>query len=124
MRTLAEAGFRVAAMGLRGHGDNDATFTAHVDVAATDAHALVDELGGPAVLVGHPLGAGAAVWAAAERPDLVAGLVLVGPLVRQVLTNPMPACMFRNRDVRAVGAGGVERLPTFAAPRSQAGRLH
>jgi alpha-beta hydrolase superfamily lysophospholipase len=31
---LAAAGFRVATMDLRGHGDSDATFTAYDDVAA------------------------------------------------------------------------------------------
>src|SRR6476469_2348338 len=76
--TLVEAGFRVATMDLRGHGDSDATFTAYDDVAAgADALALIEELGGPALLVGSSMGAGAAVWAAAERPDLVAGLALL-----------------------------------------------
>lgn len=83
---LADAGYRVATLDLRGHGDSDATFTAYDDEAAgSDALALVEELGGgPAVLVGSSMGAGAAVWAAAERPDLVAGLVLSGPFVREV----------------------------------------
>ncbi len=96
VRVLAEAGFRVAAMDLRGHGDSDATFAAYDDVAAgTDALALIAELGGPALLVGNSMGAGAAVWAAVERPDLVAGLVLVGPFVRQVPINPLMGWMFR-----------------------------
>ena len=95
-QALAEAGFRVATMDLRGHGDSDATFSAYDDVAAgTDALALVEELGGPAVLVGNSMGAGAAVWAAAERPDLVAGLALLGPFVRQVPINPLLAGAFR-----------------------------
>jgi len=80
---LVEAGYRVATMDLRGHGESDATFTAHDDVAAgSDLLALVEHLGGPAALVGNSMGAGAAVLAAAERPDLVSGLVLVGPFVR------------------------------------------
>ncbi len=96
VRALAEAGFRVAALDLRGHGDSDATFTAYDDVAAaTDALALVEELGGPALLIGNSMGAGAAVWAAAERPDMVAGVVLVGPFVRQVPINPVLAWVFR-----------------------------
>jgi pimeloyl-ACP methyl ester carboxylesterase len=81
---LVEAGYRVATMDLRGHGDSDATFAEYDDVAAgTDLLALVRELGGgPAVLVGSSMGAGAAAWAAAEAPDLVRGLVLTGPFVR------------------------------------------
>lgn len=98
---LAEAGFRVATMDLRGHGDSDATFSAYDDVAAgSDALALVEELGGPALLVGNSMGAGAAVWAAAERPDLVAGVVLVGPFVRQVPINPLLAWAFRGAMMR------------------------
>lgn len=82
---LVDAGYRVATMDLRGHGDSDATFSAYDDVAAaTDLIALVEQLGGPAVLVGNSMGAGAAVYAAAEEPDGVAGLVLIGPFVRDI----------------------------------------
>jgi pimeloyl-ACP methyl ester carboxylesterase len=83
---LAEAGFRVATMDLRGHGDSDATFTDYDDVAAgSDALALIEELGGgTAVLVGNSMGAGVAVWAAAEQPEAVVGLALLGPFVREI----------------------------------------
>jgi len=81
---LVEAGHRVAVMDLRGHGDSDTTFTTHGDVVTgQDALALVEHLGGPAVLGGNSMGAGAVAWAAAERPDLVAGLVLTGPFLRE-----------------------------------------
>lgn len=80
---LLAAGFRVACLDLRGHGDSDTTFDRYDDEAlASDALALVEELGGPAYLVGNSMGAGAAVIAAAERPDAVLGLLLVGPFVR------------------------------------------
>lgn len=81
---LVEAGYRVVTMDLRGHGDSDATFAEYDDVAAgTDVVALLAALGGGlAVLVGNSMGAGAAAWAAAEAPDLVARLVLIGPFVR------------------------------------------
>ena len=80
---LAAAGFRVAMMDLRGHGDSDDGFEAFDDeAAAADALALVDELGGPALVVGNSMGAGAAVIAAATRPDAVRGLVLLAPFVR------------------------------------------
>lgn len=94
---LVEAGFRVAAMDLRGHGDSDAAFSSYDDVAAaTDVLALVSHLGGPALLVGNSMGAGAVVWASAERPDLIAGIALIGPFVR----NP---------------PGGAWMRPLFAA---------
>jgi pimeloyl-ACP methyl ester carboxylesterase len=94
---LVAAGFRVAVMDLRGHGDSDAGFSAYDDVAAgQDALALIEELGGgPAVLVGNSMGAGAAVWAAAERPEVVGGLVLVGPFVRNPKSNPLLRMAFR-----------------------------
>jgi pimeloyl-ACP methyl ester carboxylesterase len=81
---LAAAGYRTAVLDLRGHGDSDTTFTEHGDVVSgQDVLALVDQLGGPAVLVGNSMGAAAVAWAAAECPDLVAGLVLVSPMLRE-----------------------------------------
>lgn len=80
---LIAAGYRVALCDLRGHGDSDPTFDSYGDLeTADDVVALVDALGGPAVLVGNSMGAGAAVCVAAEHPDLVQGLVLLGPFVR------------------------------------------
>jgi pimeloyl-ACP methyl ester carboxylesterase len=93
---LVGAGFRVVTMDLRGHGDSDPTFSSYDDVAAArDVLALVEELGGPALVVGSSMGAGAAVWAAAERPDLVAGVALFGPFVRNPPVNPLMTALFR-----------------------------
>lgn len=86
---LIDAGFRVATMDLRGHGDSDTSFAAYDDPAtASDLIALIEHLGGPALVIGNSMGAAAAVIAAAEKPKLVSGLVLVGPFVRNV---PAPA---------------------------------
>lgn len=103
---LAEAGFRVATMDLRGHGDSDTTFEAYDDVAAgTDLLALVDELGGgPAVLVGNSMGAGAAAWAAAESPEKVRSLVLIGPFVRNAPVGRAAVIAFRLMLLRPWGA--------------------
>jgi pimeloyl-ACP methyl ester carboxylesterase len=57
--------------------------------------ALIGELGGSAVVVGNSMGAGAAAWAAAEAPDRVAGLVLIGPFVRQVPVGAAAILAFR-----------------------------
>jgi pimeloyl-ACP methyl ester carboxylesterase len=93
---LAGAGYRVATMDLRGHGDSATTFARYDDVAAgEDALALVEHLGGPAVLLGNSMGAGAAAWAAAERPDLVSGLGLLGPFVRNPPTGKLMLALFR-----------------------------
>ncbi len=81
---LVEAGHRVAVMDLRGHGDSSVGFEAYDDpAAADDALAVVDALGsGPATIVGNSMGAAAAVLLAAERPEAVDRLVLIGPFVR------------------------------------------
>jgi pimeloyl-ACP methyl ester carboxylesterase len=93
---LTRYGCRVATVDLRGHGDSDATFGDHDDVAlAGDLLALIDELGGPAVVVGNSMAAGAAVIAAADRPEAVSGLALLGPFVRDPRQNPIERLMFR-----------------------------
>ena len=93
---LRAAGYRVACTDLRGHGDSDATFTSYGDQeTAGDVIALLEELGGPAVVVGTSMGAGAAAIAAAERPELVRGLVLAGPFVRNPKTSPMRRLLLR-----------------------------
>ena len=93
---LVEAGYRVAVMDLRGHGDSDTTFRTHGDVATgQDLLALVEHLGGPAVLVGNSMGAGAAAWAAAEAPGAVAGLVLLGPFLRDPAAGAAKAAASR-----------------------------
>jgi pimeloyl-ACP methyl ester carboxylesterase len=93
---LRQEGYRVACTDLRGHGDCDATFTSYGDVeTADDIIALIEELEGPAVVVGNSMGAGAAAYAAAERPDLISGLVLVGPFVRNGKTTAMQRVLLR-----------------------------
>lgn len=88
---LLEANFRVATMDLRGHGESDASFSRYDDVATgEDVLALIEHLGGPATVIGNSMGAGAAAWAAAEKPELIESLVLIGPFVRDV---PMPAVL-------------------------------
>lgn len=81
---LVAAGCRVGVMDLRGHGDSSTGFDAYDDPAAAgDVLAVIDALGGgPAAVVGNSMGAAAGVLAAAERPDAVGRLVLIGPFVR------------------------------------------
>jgi pimeloyl-ACP methyl ester carboxylesterase len=86
---LAASGFRVATLDLRGHGDSDLGFDELGDEAtASDLVALVEELGGPAVLIGTSMGTASALIAAAERPELVRGLVLLSPFVRNAGGDP------------------------------------
>ncbi|HEY2239900.1 MAG TPA: alpha/beta hydrolase [Streptosporangiaceae bacterium] len=83
---LVQAGFRVAAADMRGHGESsmgDWKSISRTDVAG-DLVALIRHLGGPAVIVGHSLSGGAATIAAATAPELVSGVVEVGPFTRKV----------------------------------------
>ncbi|WP_182113725.1 MULTISPECIES: alpha/beta fold hydrolase [unclassified Actinotalea] len=93
---LVAAGYRVVVSDVRGHGDSDTTFTEHGDEAtASDLAALVEHLGaGPAVLLGSSMGASAAVVVAADRPELVRGLVLLDGFLRE------PASPARQRLMR------------------------
>jgi pimeloyl-ACP methyl ester carboxylesterase len=87
---LLDAGYRVALMDLRGHGSSDTTFHTHGDVATgEDILALIDALGGPAMVLGNSMGAASAAWAAAERPAAIIGLVLYGPLLREAKSTPL-----------------------------------
>lgn len=93
---LVDAGFRVATMDLRGHGDSDATFASYDDEAtADDIAALVAELGGPAIVIGNSMGAGAAVLASVVEPEAVRALVLIGPFVRNPHVSRMMSTLMR-----------------------------
>lgn len=73
---------------LRGHGSSDAAAPGHYERAdaLADLARMVDAVGRPAVLVGHSLGGYLALAHAIERPEDVAGLVLVaaGPGFRSM----------------------------------------
>jgi pimeloyl-ACP methyl ester carboxylesterase len=84
---LVDAGYRVATIDVRGHGESSTDF-ADVSAAAvgSDVVALLGELG-PGAVVGTSMAAAAAVWAAAEAPQLVRAIVLCGPFVRDFPTG-------------------------------------
>jgi len=93
---LVNAGYRVVAVDLRGHGDSDATFTSYGDEATSaDLVAVIAHFGGPAVIVGNSMSAGAAVLAAAREPHAVRGLVLVGPFVRDPQSSALQRLMMK-----------------------------
>lgn len=81
---LLAAGYRVVTMDLRGHGASSVGWPDFSKAAiGSDLVALIQCLGaGPALVVGTSYAAGSAVWAAAEAPDQVAGIVLIGAFVR------------------------------------------
>ncbi len=81
---LVAAGHRVLTMDVRGHGESSIGWPDYsVGAIGSDIVALIRSLAaGPATIVGASMAAGAAVWAAAEAPELVNSLVLIGPFVR------------------------------------------
>jgi len=81
---LVSAGYRVAAVDLRGCGESSLgwpTYT-RTDIAGA-LIALVRHLGGQAVLVGHSISGGAVTIAAAQAPELIEGIVELGPFTRK-----------------------------------------
>jgi pimeloyl-ACP methyl ester carboxylesterase len=84
---LSAAGYRAISVDVRGMGDTSAVWDDYsVGAVGRDALRVVEALdAGPAHIVGNSMGAGAAVVAAAERPELVRSITLVGPFVRDVM---------------------------------------
>jgi pimeloyl-ACP methyl ester carboxylesterase len=77
---LIEAGFRVVAADLPGHGDSPTADEYTVSSTATAIVELVSALdGGPATIVATSFAPAAAVWAATDRPDLIGGVVAISP---------------------------------------------
>jgi pimeloyl-ACP methyl ester carboxylesterase len=80
---IASAGYRVASVDLRGHGESSTGWDSysHADTAA-DLMEVIGTLGGPAIIVGQSFSGGAATIAAATNPDLVSAVVEIGPFTR------------------------------------------
>lgn len=81
---LVNEGYRVIQMDVRGHGESSTNWDDFsVAGIGSDIVELIRNVNaGPAIIIGTSMAAGAAVWAAAEAPDLVARLVLISPFVR------------------------------------------
>ena len=84
--TLEGAGYRVVTMDVRGFGATSARwddYSAHA--VGRDALALIEHLEAPsAIILGNSFAAGSALWAAHDRPARVSGVVLLGPIVRDL----------------------------------------
>lgn len=75
---LADAGFHVIGVDLRGHGTSDRPGDYRVQAYAADLLALGEEWD---VVLGHSLGGAAVVQAMIERPDWTSRLVLEDPML-------------------------------------------
>ncbi len=83
---LLEAGYRVITMDARGFGETSATWSDFsARAVGRDAVAVLQHLGtGPATIMGNSFAAGSALWAAQDAPATVNGVVLLGPIVRDL----------------------------------------
>jgi pimeloyl-ACP methyl ester carboxylesterase len=83
---LIEAGYRVITMDPRGFGETSARWSDYsARAVGRDAVAVLSHLGsGPATILGNSFAAGSALWAAKEAPDAVNGVVLLGPILRDL----------------------------------------
>ncbi len=81
---LVEAGFRVVTIDQRGMGETSGEWPEYGSIPmARDLIALLRHLdAGPAIIYGTSNGAAAGVYIAAEHPELVRGLILAAPFVR------------------------------------------
>ena len=92
---LAEAGYRVIATDLRGHGDSDRTGAYNLADYVRDLAAIMASLGpSPVDLVGHSLGGQISLRYTASFPETVARLCVIEgvelPIVREHRENPRP----------------------------------
>ena len=86
---LVAAGYRVANVDIRGHGESSMGWTSYdggsaitrTDIAG-DLLDLIRHLGGPAVVVGQSISGGAATIAAAQGAELVSAVVEINPFTK------------------------------------------
>ncbi|MFD6495746.1 alpha/beta fold hydrolase [Streptomyces sp. NPDC059944] len=80
---LANAGYRVASVDIRGCGDSSLDWDGYsrTDIAG-DLVTLARHLGGPAVIIGQSISGGAGTIAAATAPEVVSGVIELAPFTR------------------------------------------
>jgi pimeloyl-ACP methyl ester carboxylesterase len=86
---LVAAGFRVVTMDLPGHGESSVDWPDYSPaIVGADIVAMIRHLGASkAFIIGNSMAGGSAVWAAAEIPDNVAGIVMIDPFTRVIPTS-------------------------------------
>ena len=88
---LTNAGYRVVTADLRGHGESSVDWDKYtLPASGQDILALIDYLdAGPAHIIGTSFSPGAAMWAAAEQPEAIHSLTMIGAFVRTPEPNFM-----------------------------------
>ncbi len=102
---------------LRGHGESITRRRFSLEDWSADIAAILDqEKASQAIVVGHSMGAQAALYFGAARPDNLAGLVLIDPVFREAIL-PAKRSFVRNGPlyswaasaIRALNAVGIHR---------------
>lgn len=122
-RHLVEAGYRVAAVDMRGHGESSVGWPEVTQSAiGHDAAALVRELGGPAAVIGHSFTPDSAVVAALDVPESVRAVVALSPWA----SAPEPNWVMRQalRLATSIPAAWGLFLRSLYATRTPATRAH
>lgn len=107
---LTNAGYRVVAADLRGHGESSVDWDEYtLPASGRDILALIEHLNaGPAHVIGTSFSPGAAVWAAAEQPGAIRSLTMIGAFVRT------PAPSFMSKLTEKVLLRGPWKVPLWA----------
>jgi 3-oxoadipate enol-lactonase len=98
---LLPQGFRFARFDKPGHGLSDLSDTVSIASLADDAAALIDDAGGPAIVVGLSIGGQIVQQLACARPDLVRAMVLSNTAARLGTADSWQA------RIDAVATGGI-----------------
>lgn len=113
---LVAAGYRVALADLRGCGESSAQWPSYTrtDIAG-DLLAVIRHLGGPAVLVGHSISGGATTIAAAQAPELITGIVELGPFTRKqsIKLGDLRVGSYRKGAFRLLGSSLLGSVPLW-----------
>ncbi len=110
---LARAGHRLVSYDARGHGESDPAgggSYGYPELVADLAAILDGRTGeGPVVLAGHSMGAHTIAALALERPERVAGVVLIGPATVGVPLTPEALASWDGL-ADALEGGGIEEF--------------
>ncbi len=112
---LVNAGYRVAAVDIRGCGESSLGWDGYTRTGIAEdlialIHQLVGDDGGSAVIVGQSISGGAATIAAATAPELISGLIELAPFTRAQAYPP--GGLLR---VRRYRAGVLQLMKTMVA---------
>lgn len=121
-RFLAHRGFRVVAVDLPGHGGSEGPLLETIPEMGDWLSELIVSMGlEPAWLIGHSMGTFVALEAAARRPELVSGLVLIGtagamPVHPELLQSATDDVAHASALMAAWGFGAPAHIGRHASP--------